>query len=93
MTGGKMKVCIIGTGDGGSTAAIQIRRLDGEAKIDIFSKRTSLGCPPCEMPLVIGGTVATWDELIRGFRQNSFWEKRNIAVHLNTEAADIVREE
>jgi len=88
-----MRVCIIGTGDGGSTAAIQIRRLDGEAQIDIFSKRASLGCPPCEMPLVIGGTVATWDELIRGFRQDSFWEKRNVAVHLNTEVTDIDREE
>jgi NADH oxidase (H2O2-forming) len=87
-----MKVCIVGTGDGGSTAAIQIRRIDSDAQIDIFSKRTSLGSPPCEMPLVIGGTVATWDELIRGFRQNSFWEKRNVAVHLNTEVTDIDRE-
>ena len=88
-----MKVCIIGAGDGGSTAAIQIRRLDSDAQIDIFSKRTSLGCPPCEMPLVIGGTVTTWDELVRGFRQDSFWEKRNVAVHLNTEVTDIDREE
>jgi NADH oxidase (H2O2-forming) len=88
-----MKVSIIGAGDGGSTAAIQVRRLDSDAQIDIFSKRTSLGSPPCEMPLVIGGTVATWDELIRGFRQNSFWEKRNVAVHLNTEVTDIDREE
>ena len=86
-----MKVCIIGAGDGGSTAAIQIRRLDSEAQIDIFSRRTSLGCPPCEMPLVIGGTVATWDELIRGFRQDSFWEKRSVTLHLNTEVTDIDR--
>ena len=87
-----MKVCIVGAGDGGSTAAIQIRRLDSDAQIDIFSKRTSLGCPPCEMPLVIGGTVTTWDELVRGFRQDSFWEKRNVAVHLNTEVTNIDRE-
>ena len=46
-----MRVCIIGAGDGGSTAAIQIRRLNNEAQIDIFSKRASLGCPPCEMPI------------------------------------------
>jgi NADH oxidase (H2O2-forming) len=45
------------------------------------------------MPLVISGTVSSWDELIRGFRQDSFWEKRNVAVHLNTEVTDIVREE
>jgi NADPH-dependent 2,4-dienoyl-CoA reductase/sulfur reductase-like enzyme len=88
-----MRVCIIGAGDGGSTAANQVRRLDGEAQIDLFSKRSSLGCPPCEMPLVISGTVANWDELIRGFRRDSFWEKRNVAVHLNTKVANIVREE
>jgi len=88
-----MRVCIIGTGDGGATAANQVRRLDSEAQIDVFSKRAELGCPPCEMPLVIGGIVATWDELIRGFRQSSFWEKRNINVHLNTEVTDIVRQE
>ncbi|MDD5038889.1 MAG: FAD-dependent oxidoreductase [Dehalococcoidales bacterium] len=88
-----MKVCIIGAGDGGSTAAIQIRRLDSEAQIDIFSKRTSLGCPPCEIPLVIGGTIPSWGELVRGFRQDSFWEKRNVVVHLNTEVTGIDREE
>jgi NADPH-dependent 2,4-dienoyl-CoA reductase/sulfur reductase-like enzyme len=45
------------------------------------------------MPLVIGGTVATWEELIRGFRESSFWEKRNVAIHLNTDVTDIIREE
>jgi NADPH-dependent 2,4-dienoyl-CoA reductase/sulfur reductase-like enzyme len=87
-----MKVCIVGAGDGGSTAAIQIRRLASDAQIDIFSRRASLGCPPCEIPLVIGGTVANWDELVRGFRQESFWEKRNVTVHLSTEVTDIDRE-
>jgi NADPH-dependent 2,4-dienoyl-CoA reductase/sulfur reductase-like enzyme len=87
-----MKVCIVGAGDGGSTAANQIRRLDSEAQIDIFSSRASLGCPPCEMPLVLGGTIATWDELIRGFRELSFWERRNVAVHLNSRVTDIGRQ-
>jgi NADH oxidase (H2O2-forming) len=88
-----MRVCIIGAGDGGAIAANEIRRRDSEAQIDIFSKRASLGCPPCEMPLVMSGTVATWDELVRGFRQNSFWHKRNINLHLNTEVTDIIRHE
>jgi NADPH-dependent 2,4-dienoyl-CoA reductase/sulfur reductase-like enzyme len=82
----------VGAGDGGSTAAIQIWRLDKDTQIDIFSKRASLSCPPCEMPLVIGGTVATWDELIRGFRQTSFWEKRSVSLHLSTEVTAIDRE-
>jgi len=88
-----MKVCIIGTGDGGSTVANQVRRLASDAQIDAFSRRAELGIPPCEMPLVIGGSIATWNELVRGFRQNSFWEKRNIGLHLNTEVADIVKQE
>jgi len=88
-----VKVCIIGTGDGGATAANQVRRLASDAQIDAFSRRAELGIPPCEMPLVIGGSIATWDELVRGFRQNSFWEKRNIGLHLNTEVTDIVKQE
>ena len=87
-----MRICIVGAGDGGSTAAIQVRRLNSDAQIDIFSRRASLGCPPCEMPLVISGTVATWDELIRGFRQTQFWEKRSVTLHLGTEVTAIDRE-
>ena len=86
-----MKVCIVGAGDGGATAANQIRRLDSQAQIDVFSKRSQLGCPPCEMPLVLSRSITTWDELARGFRQESFWEKRDISLHLNTEVTDIVR--
>ena len=47
-----MRVCIVGTGDGGATAATQVRRLDSKAQIDVFSKRANLGCPPCPMVLV-----------------------------------------
>jgi NADPH-dependent 2,4-dienoyl-CoA reductase/sulfur reductase-like enzyme len=88
-----MRICIIGTGDAGATAANQIRRLDGETQIDAFSQRAELGVPPCEMPLVIGGNIASWDELVRGFRRGTFWEKRNIGLHLNTEVTDIVKRE
>ncbi|GAI33596.1 unnamed protein product [marine sediment metagenome] len=38
-----MRVCIVGAGDGGGVAANQLRRLDSEAQIDIFSKRAE-GC-------------------------------------------------
>jgi len=87
-----MRVCIIGTGDGGATAANQTRRRDRQAQIDVFSNRNMLGCPPCEMPLILGGEIANWDELIRGFRQDSFWKKRNINLHLGTEVSSIVSE-
>ena len=88
-----MKVCIIGAGDAGAIAALQIRRLDSKAEIDVFSKRAELGCPPCEMPLVLSGTVAHWEELVRGLRTKAFYEKRSINVHLNTEITEVFRKE
>lgn len=89
-----MKFCIIGTGDAGAIAALQIRRLDDKAQIDVFSKREELGVPPCEMPLVLSGAVSRWEDLFRGFRgDESFYKKRNINLHLNTEVTEILRPE
>jgi len=88
-----VKICVIGAGDGGAIAANEIRRLNSDVQIDVFSQRVGLGCPPCPMPMVIGGAIATWEGLIHGFRQSSFWEKRNINVHLNTKVTGIVRQE
>lgn len=88
-----MNICIIGTGDSGSTAAMQVRNLDPAAQIDMFNRRASLGCPPCEMPLVIAGAVGSWQDLVRGFRKDSFWEKRNVNLHLDTPVTDIARQE
>jgi NADPH-dependent 2,4-dienoyl-CoA reductase/sulfur reductase-like enzyme len=88
-----MKVCIIGAGDAGAIAALQIRRLDREAEINMFSQRAELGCPPCEMPLVLGGTVGNWEELSRGLRTKSFYEKRDINIYLSAEVTDILRQE
>ena len=88
-----MKVCIVGAGDSGAIAALQIRRLENNAEINIFSKRADLGCPPCEMLLVLSGTVTNWEELIRGLRTQSFYEKRSVNIHLNSEVTDIFRKE
>jgi len=88
-----MKVCIIGAGDAGAIAALQVRRLNSEAQVDVFSKREELGCNPCEIPLVLSGIVNKWEDLYRGYRVTPFYEKRNIKLHLNTEVTDILRDE
>ena len=88
-----MKVCIVGAGDAGAIAATQISRLDESAEVRLFSKRQELGCPPCAMHLVLSGVLASWDELVHGIRTKSFYEKRNVEVHLDTEVTDILRQE
>jgi NADPH-dependent 2,4-dienoyl-CoA reductase/sulfur reductase-like enzyme len=87
-----MKVCVIGAGDAGAIAALQVRRLNNEAQIDVFSKRAELGCNPCEIPLVLSGTVSKWEDLYRGYRVTPFYEKRNIKLHLNSEVTNILRD-
>ena len=87
-----MKVCIIGAGDAGAIAALQTRRLSSEARIDVFNKRKELGCNPCEIPLVLSGTVSKWEDLYRGYRITPFYEKRNTTLHLNTEVTHILRD-
>jgi NADPH-dependent 2,4-dienoyl-CoA reductase/sulfur reductase-like enzyme len=87
-----MKICIIGAGDAGAIAALQTRRLNSEAQIDVFTKREELGCNPCEIPLVLSGAVNKWEDLYRGYRVTPFYEKRNMTLHLSTEVTDILRD-
>lgn len=86
-----MKVCIVGGGGGANNAANVIRRLDKEAQIDIFDKRSEIGHEPCEIPYVLSGFLPSWQDSFV-FRPK-FYNERNINVHLNTEVTDIIREE
>jgi NADPH-dependent 2,4-dienoyl-CoA reductase/sulfur reductase-like enzyme len=84
-----MKICIIGGGAGGRSASGQIRQLDKEAQIDLFSTQAEIGYAPCEPPFVLRG-ISRWDDI---FYPGNFFEKMNVAVHLNTEVTDILRKE
>jgi NADH oxidase (H2O2-forming) len=87
--GVNMRICIIGAGAGGRGASGQIRQLDKQAQVDIFSTQSEIGYAPCEPPFVLRG-VARWDDI---FYPGKFFEERNVTVHLNTEVTDILRKE
>jgi len=86
-----MRVCIVGGGGGANNAANVIRRLDKEAQIDLFDKRSEIGHVPCEIPYVLSGFLPSWQDSFV-FRPK-FYNERNINVHLNTEVTDIITEE
>jgi NADH oxidase (H2O2-forming) len=84
-----MKVCIVGAGAGGRSASGQIRQLDKQAQIDIFSTQSEIGYAPCELPFGLKGVIH-WDDI---FYPGRFFEERNVTVHLGAEVTDILREE
>jgi NADH oxidase (H2O2-forming) len=86
-----MRVCIVGGGGGASNAANVVRRLDKDARIDIFTDRAEIGNQPCEIPFVLKGDLSSWNDTFV-FRKK-FYSERNITVHFNTEVTDIRRTE
>jgi len=86
-----MKVCIVGGGGGASNAANVIRRLDKEARIDIFTDRAEIGNQPCEIPFVLKGDLPSWDDTV--VFKKKFYSERDINVHFNTEVTGLIRPE
>ena len=86
-----MRVCIVGGGGGASNAANVIRRLDKDARIDIFTDRAEIGNQPCEIPFVLKGDLPSWNDTFV-FRKK-FYSERNINVNLDTEVTEVLRTE
>ncbi len=85
-----MKVCIIGGGAGGRSAAGRVRQLDKEAQIDVFTKQSEIGYAPCELPFVLRGNTVSWDDI---FYPGNFFDERQINVHMNAEVTEIIKQE
>jgi NADH oxidase (H2O2-forming) len=85
-----MKVCIVGGGAGGRSAAGRIRQLDKEAQIEIFTKQSEVGYAPCELPFALRGDVVTLEDI---FYPGDFFKEKRINLHINTEVTDILKDE
>ncbi len=82
-------VCIVGGGGGASNAANMVRRLDQEARIDIFTDRSEIGNQPCEIPFVLKGDLSSWNDTF--VFKSKFYKERDINVHFESEVTEILR--
>ena len=77
-----MKVVIVGAGAAGLTLASNIRKNDEESEIIIFTKSEDIAYSPCAIPLVLGGNIESFDDII--MHDAKHYLDKNIQMHLST---------
>ena len=82
-----MRVVIIGAGAAGLTLASNIRKNDDETEIIIFTKYDEIAYSPCAIPLVLGGCIKSFDDII--MHDADYYLNKNIQLHLSTEVTNI----
>src|SRR4030067_1907666 len=81
-----MKYLIIGNGVAGTTAAVNIRKLDGESEITILSDEMTPFYSRIRLIEYLAGEAGEKDIVIY---KNEWYEKNNIRLLINTSIADI----
>lgn len=82
LTGDIMRIVIIGAGAAGLTLASNIRENDDETEIVIFTKSEDIAYSPCAIPLVLGGCIESFDDII--MHDVNYYLEKNINIHLST---------
>lgn len=77
-----MRVVIVGAGAAGLTLASNIRNNDEESEIVIFTKSEDIAYSLCAIPLVLGGCIESFDDII--MHDASHYLDNNIQIHLST---------
>ena len=77
-----MRTVIIGAGAAGLTLASNLRNNDEESEIIIFTKGKDIAYSPCAIPLVLGGCIESFDDII--MHDADYYRDRDIQVHLST---------
>ncbi len=85
------KLVIIGGVAAGATAAAKARRLSSDAEITILESGPDISFANCGLPYYIGGDIKSRSKLILQSPE-SFNEQYQTAVHINTTATEIDRE-
>ena len=82
-----MRVVIIGAGAAGLTLASKIRRNDDKTEIIIFTKGEDIAYSPCAIPLVLGGCIESFDDII--MHDADYYLDKNIQIHLSTNVTSV----
>ena len=77
-----MRVVIVGAGAAGLTLASNIRDNDEETEIVIFTKSEDIAYSPCAIPLVLGGCIESFDDII--MHDADYYMDKDIQIHLST---------
>ncbi|MGC8816504.1 MAG: FAD-dependent oxidoreductase [Candidatus Hadarchaeum sp.] len=83
-----MRIVIVGFQSAGLTAAATARLYNREAEITVIERRTYATYHPCGLPFVIGGEVATLQDLVEAMPR-----LQGVEVRLGAEARSINTEE
>ena len=86
-----MKVIIIGGVAAGMSAASKLRRLDGEAIINVYEKGDDLSYSGCGMPYFLGDVVTDEKKLIARTKQD--FQTQDISVFLRHEVISVNHQE
>lgn len=77
----------MGAGAAGLTLASNLRKNDEEIEIIVFTKGEDIAYSPCAIPLVLGGCIESFDDII--MHDATYYMDKNIQIHLLTTVTGI----
>lgn len=82
-----MHIVIIGAGAAGLTLASNLREKNNETEITVFTRNEEIAYSPCAIPLVLGGSVDSFDDIV--MHDADYYLDKNIQIHLSTDVTDV----
>lgn len=82
-----MRIVIVGAGAAGLTLASNIRKNNEDIEIILFTKNDEIAYSPCAIPLVLGGKIDSFDEII--MHDVNYYLEKNIQIHLSTTVCNV----
>jgi len=82
-----MKVVIIGGGAGGISTASNLRKLDDEIEISLFTRDNHVSYSPCAIPYVLANRINSFEDIV--MRNPEYYAEKDIDLHLESEVTAI----